>query len=43
VIWDTSIWRRECSKRSKIPSAQKCYPCLRYVVSRRISSLSSTR
>src|SRR5208283_1416596 len=33
MIWDTSIWRLECSNRSKIPSAQKCYLCLRYVVS----------
>jgi len=32
MIWDTSICRRECLNRSKIPSAQKCYPCLRYVV-----------
>ena len=33
MIWDTSIWRLGCSNRSKIPSAQKCYLCLRYVVS----------
>jgi hypothetical protein len=33
MIWDTSIWRLGCSNRSKIRSAQKCYPCLRYVVS----------
>src|ERR1700683_1833320 len=33
MIWDTSIWRLACSNRSKIPSAQKCYLCLRYVVS----------
>jgi hypothetical protein len=32
MIWDTSIWRLGCSNRSKIPSAQKCYLCLRYVV-----------
>ena len=32
MIWDTSIWRRECSNHSKIHSAQKCYLCLRYVV-----------
>jgi len=32
MIWDTSIWRRECSNRSKIGSAQKRYPCLRYAV-----------
>ena len=25
MIWATSIWRRECSNRSKIRSAQKCY------------------
>jgi hypothetical protein len=29
MIWDASIWRRECLIRSKIRSAQKCYPCLR--------------
>ena len=28
-IWDTSIWRLECSNRSKIRSAQKCNLCLR--------------
>src|SRR6266571_2830921 len=33
MIWDTSIWRLGCSNRSKIRSAQKCYLCLRYVVS----------
>src|SRR6201988_3693331 len=33
MIWDTSIWRLGCLNRSKIHSAQKCYPCLRYVVS----------
>ncbi len=33
MIWDTSIWRLGCSNRSKIPSVQKCYLCLRYVVS----------
>jgi hypothetical protein len=32
MIWDTSIWRLECSNRSKIRSAQKCYPCDRYVL-----------
>src|SRR5438132_13062949 len=32
MIWDISIWRRECSNHSKTLSAQKCYPCLRYVV-----------
>jgi putative transposase len=32
MIWGTSIWRRACWNRSKIRSAQKCYPCLRYVV-----------
>src|ERR1700677_1703862 len=32
MIWDTLIWRLGCSNRWKIPSAQKCYPCLRYVV-----------
>ena len=35
MIWDTSIWRRACWNRSKIRSAQKCYLCLRYVVSPR--------
>src|SRR5579863_2998982 len=33
MIWGTSIWRLECSNRSKIRSAQKCYLCLRYEVS----------
>jgi hypothetical protein len=33
MIWGTSIWRLGCSNRSKIRSAQKCYLCLRYVVS----------
>ena len=33
MIWGTSIWRLECSNRWKIPSAPKCYPCLRYIVS----------
>src|SRR5882762_6619539 len=33
MIWDTSIWKLGCSNRSKIRSAQKCYLCLRYVVS----------
>jgi hypothetical protein len=32
MIWGTSIWRRGCSNHSKIRSAQKCYPCLRYTV-----------
>src|SRR5215472_443533 len=32
MIWVTSIWRLECSNRSKIRSAQKCHPCLRYVL-----------
>jgi len=39
MIWDTSIWRSRCSNRSKIPSAQKCYPCLRYV-GRRLDLMS---
>src|SRR5215471_16460334 len=33
MIWDTLIWRLECSNRSKIRSAQKCNPCLRYELS----------
>src|SRR6202022_926826 len=33
MIWATSIWKLEYSNRSKIHSAQKCYLCLRYVVS----------
>ena len=33
VTWATSIWRHECSSRSKIRSARKCYLCLRYKVS----------
>jgi hypothetical protein len=33
MIWGTSIWRLACLNRSKIPSAQKCYPCSRYKVS----------
>src|SRR6266404_3030342 len=33
MIWDTSIWRLGCSNPSKIRSAQKCYPCLRYELS----------
>src|ERR1700688_3036613 len=33
MIWATSIWKLGCSNRSKIRSAQKCYLCLRYVVS----------
>src|SRR5438132_811388 len=32
MIWDTSIWRLACWNRWKIPSAQKCYLCSRYVV-----------
>src|SRR5258708_34781626 len=32
MIWDTSIWRPGCSNHSKIPSAQKCYPCSRYIL-----------
>ena len=32
MIWDTSIWRLGCLNRSKIRSAQKCYPCSRYKV-----------
>jgi len=32
MIWDTSIGRLGCLNRSKIRSAQKCYPCLRYIV-----------
>jgi len=27
MIWGTSIWRLECSNRSKIRSVQKCHPC----------------
>ena len=30
MIWDTSIWRLECSNHSKIRSAQNCHPCDRY-------------
>jgi len=37
MIWGTSIWRRECSNRSKTRSTQKCYLCLRYVVSPHVS------
>jgi site-specific DNA recombinase len=33
MIWDISIWRRECSNRSKTHLAQKCYLCLRYDLS----------
>ena len=33
MIWATSIWKLGCSNRSKIHSVQKCYLCLRYVVS----------
>src|SRR5256885_14866346 len=32
MIWDTSIWRLACWNRWKIPSAQKCYPCSRYIL-----------
>ena len=36
VLWimirDTSIWRLGCSNRWKISSAQKCYPCSRYIL-----------
>jgi hypothetical protein len=32
MIWDTSIWIRACWNRWKILSAQKCYPCSRYVL-----------
>jgi hypothetical protein len=32
MIWDTSIWRRACSNRSKTRSAQKCHPCDRYIL-----------
>src|SRR5215469_1367489 len=39
MIWGTSIWRRGCSNHSKIRSAQKCYPCLRYGVSERVNEL----
>src|ERR1700691_2731107 len=35
MIRNTSIWRLECWNRWKIPSAQKCYLCLRYEVSPR--------
>ena len=34
MTWDTSIWRRECSNRSKIRLARKCYPCLRYIAAK---------
>src|SRR5215831_7874321 len=33
MIWATLTWRLGYWNRSKIRSAQKCYPCLRYVVS----------
>src|SRR3989440_9339901 len=32
MIWDTSIWRLACWNPWKIPSAQKCYPCSRYIL-----------
>jgi len=32
MIWDTLIWRPECSNRWRIRLAQKCYLCLRYVL-----------
>jgi putative transposase len=36
VLWSmisvTSTWRLEFWNRSKIPSAQKCYPCDRYIL-----------
>ncbi len=32
MIWDTSIWRRACWNRWKIPSAQKCYLCSRHIL-----------
>jgi hypothetical protein len=32
MIWDTSIWRLVCWNRWKIPSAQKCYLCSRYIL-----------
>ena len=32
MIWDTSIWRLECSNHSTIPSVQNCYLCSRYVL-----------
>jgi hypothetical protein len=32
MIWAISIWRRGCSNRWKIRSAQKCYLCSRYIV-----------
>ena len=33
MIWATSIWKLGCSNHSRIPSAQNCYLCLRYVES----------
>jgi hypothetical protein len=33
MIWDTSILRPACWNRSTTRSAQKCYPCSRYVAS----------
>jgi hypothetical protein len=33
MIWNTSICILGCSNRWKIPSAQKCYPCVRYDLS----------
>jgi len=32
MIWDTSIWRLECSNHSKTRSAQNCYLCSRYIL-----------
>ncbi len=32
MIWVTSIWRPKFWNRWKIPSAQKCYPCGRYIL-----------
>ena len=32
MIWDTLIWRLECSNHSKTRSAQNCYLCSRYVL-----------
>jgi len=33
AAFELTIWKLGCSNRSKIRSAQKCYLCLRYVVS----------
>ena len=32
MIWVTSIWRPKFWNRFKFPSAQKCYPCSRYIL-----------